>query len=66
MVWLGFGSLLDLRSVFRNGLVSRSPVNASFANNIIRKLVKDKFTLWQKRALLGTLTSSLIRLETYI
>lgn len=51
MVWLGFGYLLDLRSVFRNCMVRRISVDDSFAYSSIRKCVKVASALCQERTL---------------
>lgn len=59
-VSLDQGNLIDLRSVFRNCLLKRSLVEASFTNNILWKCVKDESALCQKRKFL---TSCCIRLR---
>lgn len=51
MVWLGFGYLFDLRSVFRNCLLKRSLVEVSFTNNILWKCAKDESALCHQRTL---------------
>lgn len=51
MVWLGFGYLFDLRSVFRNCLLKRSLVEVSFTNNILWKCAKDESALCQQQTL---------------
>ncbi len=51
MVWLGFGYLFDLRSVFRNCWVRGISVGEGFAHSSICKCVKDASALCQKRTL---------------
>ncbi|OEI71323.1 hypothetical protein BFG58_15275 [Enterobacter sp. ku-bf2] len=51
MVWLGFGYLFDLRSVFRNCLLKRNLVEVSFTNNILWKCAKDESALCQQQTL---------------
>ena len=67
-VSLDQGNLIDLRSVFRNCLLKRSLVEASFTNNILWKCVKDEAALCQKRTLWDVryLQKQMVRLDRYL
>ncbi len=51
MVWIGFGYLFDLRSVFRNCLVRRISAGDGFSYSSVWKSVKDASALCQGRTL---------------